>query len=234
MLCIAYDRDSAREHLASIRREASSFETEFRIRRKDGVYVWHQARGNAVLEGDGSVREWVGICVDIDDRKQAAEQRELLNRSVEQALGLLVSVSAAASAAYTISELASAALERICNAQRWQFAQVWHRNDQIDRLFCSGTSVWNAIRVCRISPPQRRTPQLRWAKISPAASWDIKTANWFEDIGFAKLPRLRAACDAGLKTALVFPVILGDEVLAVFEFFSTQQTTAEPHHARRG
>ena len=82
----AYDRDRARNIWQTSVEKHASFETEFRIRRKDGVYVWHQARGNAVLEGDGSVREWVGICIDIDDRKQAAEQRELLNRSVEQAL----------------------------------------------------------------------------------------------------------------------------------------------------
>ena len=82
----AYDRDRARNIWQTSVEKHASFETEFRIRRKDGVYVWHQARGNAVLEDDGSVREWVGICIDIDDRKQAAEQRELLNRSVEQAL----------------------------------------------------------------------------------------------------------------------------------------------------
>ena len=77
--------------------DTKPFEVEYRIRRKDGVYVWHEVHGNAVFESDGSVREWVGVCVDIDERKQAAEQREALNRSVEQALDLLVSVSAAAS-----------------------------------------------------------------------------------------------------------------------------------------
>jgi PAS domain S-box-containing protein len=30
----------------------SIYETEYRIRRRDGVYVWHQARGVAVLEAD--------------------------------------------------------------------------------------------------------------------------------------------------------------------------------------
>ncbi len=217
-----YDRDRARNIWQTSVEQHASFENEFRIRRKDGVYVWHQARGNAVLEDDGSVREWVGICVDIDDRKQAAEQRELLNRSVEQALSLLVSVSAAASAAYTISGLASAALERICNAQRWQFAQVWHRNDQIDRLVCSGTCVRNESEFAEFHRLSRDTA-IAMGEDLPGRVWDIKTANWFEDIGFAKLPRLQAACDAGLKTALVFPVILGDEVLAVFEFFSTDK-----------
>jgi PAS domain S-box-containing protein len=50
--------------------------------------------------------------------------------------------------------------------------------------------------------------------------WDIKTATWFEDIGFGGFQRLKAAQAEGLKTALVFPVILGDEVLAIFELYS--------------
>src|SRR5215475_4542401 len=53
----------------------SFYETDYRIRRSDGVYVWHRARGVPILEADGSVREWVGICLDIDLRKRAEERR---------------------------------------------------------------------------------------------------------------------------------------------------------------
>jgi len=53
----------------------SPCETEFRIRRRDGIHLWHQARSVAILEADGSVREWVGMCVDIDARKRATEQQ---------------------------------------------------------------------------------------------------------------------------------------------------------------
>ena len=113
-----------------------------------------RTRGNAVLEADGSVREWVGVCVDIDERKAAAEQRETFHRSVEQALQLLVSVSAAASAALTTSELAQQSLERICSAQRWQFGQVWYPDAASGRLHlrrCGG------LERLRISPTFRRT-----------------------------------------------------------------------------
>jgi PAS domain S-box-containing protein len=60
----------------------SIYETEYRIRRWDGEYVWHQARGVAVLEDDGSIREWVGICVDIEDRKRAAQQQMEAERAL--------------------------------------------------------------------------------------------------------------------------------------------------------
>ena len=53
----------------------SFYETDYRIRRSDGVYVWHRARGTPILEADGSIREWVGICLDIHLRKRAEEKR---------------------------------------------------------------------------------------------------------------------------------------------------------------
>jgi PAS domain S-box-containing protein len=53
----------------------SLYESEYRIRRADGVYVWHQARGVAIIESNGTVREWVGICLDVDVRKRAEEQQ---------------------------------------------------------------------------------------------------------------------------------------------------------------
>jgi PAS domain S-box-containing protein len=69
----------------------SLYETEYRIRRRDGMYIWHQARGVAILEADGSIREWVGICLDIELRKRAAERQieaekslRRLNENLEQ------------------------------------------------------------------------------------------------------------------------------------------------------
>ena len=60
----------------------SYYETEYRIRRGDGVYVWHRASGVPLLEPDGSIREWVGICLDIDLRKQAQEQQSEAERAL--------------------------------------------------------------------------------------------------------------------------------------------------------
>ncbi|PZV13907.1 MAG: hybrid sensor histidine kinase/response regulator [Leptolyngbya sp.] len=47
------------------------YDTEYRIRSADGSYRYFVARGVPVLNQDGSIREWVGTCTDIHDRKQA-------------------------------------------------------------------------------------------------------------------------------------------------------------------
>jgi PAS domain S-box-containing protein len=83
----------------------SIYETEYRIRRWDGQYVWHQARGVAVFEDDGSIREWVGICVDIEDRKRATQQQI----EAEKALRAL-----------------NDTLEQRVEAQARERARIWH------------------------------------------------------------------------------------------------------------
>ncbi|RPI37032.1 MAG: PAS domain S-box protein [Nitrospiraceae bacterium] len=53
--------------------EKGSCEVECRIRRHDGVYRHFMVRGIPVLREDGSLREWVGTCIDITERKQEEE-----------------------------------------------------------------------------------------------------------------------------------------------------------------
>ncbi|NEU82742.1 PAS domain S-box protein [Nostoc sp. UIC 10630] len=56
------------------------YQTEYRLRSKDGTYRYFSVCGAPVLEKDGSIREWIGTCNDIHDRKQAeAENQRLLD-----------------------------------------------------------------------------------------------------------------------------------------------------------
>jgi PAS domain S-box-containing protein len=50
------------------------FETVHRLRRWDGEYRWHQARGDPLRDQDGRIIQWYGLAVDIDDAKKAEER----------------------------------------------------------------------------------------------------------------------------------------------------------------
>jgi PAS domain S-box-containing protein len=66
----------------------NGYETEYRIRRYDGVYRHFLARGVPVYKDDGEIREWVGTCIDITERKMAEEavrqSRDELERRVQE------------------------------------------------------------------------------------------------------------------------------------------------------
>jgi PAS domain S-box-containing protein len=63
----------------------SLYETEYRIRAADGSYRYFVIRGVPVLNEDGSIREWVGTCTDIHDRKQAEAVLAQANKAAEAA-----------------------------------------------------------------------------------------------------------------------------------------------------
>jgi PAS domain S-box-containing protein len=62
----------------------SPYVSEYRVRRKDGIYRWWAARGIAARAPNGDPVRWIGTVTDITDRKQAEEaarkaQAELLD-----------------------------------------------------------------------------------------------------------------------------------------------------------
>ena len=51
--------------------EKRSYESEFRVRTRDGRYRHFQTRGVPILADDGSIREWIGTNTDITERREA-------------------------------------------------------------------------------------------------------------------------------------------------------------------
>ena len=65
----------------------TTYQTTYRLRRADGVYRWFESRAVPVLEDDGRLREWVGCCVDVDDRERLLESERAARVRAEQARG---------------------------------------------------------------------------------------------------------------------------------------------------
>ena len=70
------------------------YEAEYRLRRHDGVWRNIRSRGVPVGDGAGEIREYVGTCVDITERKQAEAARresEIRLQLTTDALPVLIS-----------------------------------------------------------------------------------------------------------------------------------------------
>jgi PAS domain S-box-containing protein len=79
-------------------RTKSKYEAEYRLRRHDGAYRYFMARGVPVFNEDGGIREWVGTCIDITERKKAdqvlKESEEKYRSLVELAPDGILAVNA--------------------------------------------------------------------------------------------------------------------------------------------
>ena len=72
------DRAMARQCWLEAVDQGGIYVCECRIRGTDGQYRWFNERGVPVRNADGSIREWVGVCMDIDERKLAEVRQALL------------------------------------------------------------------------------------------------------------------------------------------------------------
>src|SRR6266481_5923366 len=67
------DRQRLLEIWRQALREATPVDVDYRVRRTDGSYRFVRAQAAPVHNTDGSVREWIGALVDIDERVRAEE-----------------------------------------------------------------------------------------------------------------------------------------------------------------
>jgi PAS domain S-box-containing protein len=69
------DRESVAQVWTQALKDRILYEVEYRLRGADGIYRDFEVRGIPAINQDGTLREWVGACLDISDRKRMqAEQ----------------------------------------------------------------------------------------------------------------------------------------------------------------
>ena len=126
----------------------------------------------------------------------------------------------------TLDEAAPNVLRALCENLGWHLGQMWHVSHKADVLRCA--AVWHepAAGVAAFADLSRTItfspgvglPGRVWARRSP--HW---VCNVVVDANFA---RAAAAAQCGLHGAFAFPILYGEEVLGVMEFF--QQEIREP------
>ena len=68
------DRASTLQRWTTALAGGQSYQTEYRLRGRDGQYRWFLGRGVPVCDDTGGVQRWFGTCTDIDEAKRLQEE----------------------------------------------------------------------------------------------------------------------------------------------------------------
>ncbi len=145
-------------------------------------------------------------------------------RRAEEEVRLLQAISMDVSAAPDLDSALKVVLRHVCERTGWIIGQAWIPAADGAAVECSNAWFTSAqgLEEFRLgSEKVRLSPGIGL----PGRVWLSKRPAWVKDVSVdSNFPRIALARAAGLKAALALPIISGDEVIAVIEFFMR-----EPH-----
>jgi PAS domain S-box-containing protein len=105
-------------------RTGNRHDVQYRLRRHDGVYRWFHVLGQAMLDAEGRVKQWYGLLIDIDDRKNVEEALRRTETRLSQAAQIATVGELAASIAHEINQPLAAIVTNAQVCLRWLMRDV--------------------------------------------------------------------------------------------------------------
>ena len=198
--------------------DSDDIEFEARVLTTAGPVPYH-FKSVALRDSDGRPVGRVGVARDISERKRAAEALLRENAFVR----LLQSIATVANGAETVEEAFQFAVDRICAHTGWPVGHVYKR-EEVSHDFVS-TGIWSSETSALFKDFREVTEATRFGSETGIAGWVAATgkAAWITDVTRQpKFVRAKLAKRTGLRSGFAFPVLVGDEIVAVLEFFSTE------------
>lgn len=146
--------------------------------------------------------------------REVTEQRRL-----EHQRNVRLLVTQALSSATTVDEGVSSVLRAVGENLRWDVGLFWKVNDEQTALGCA--KAWHRQENPVTDFEKASCAQtLRSGEGLPGRVWASRRPVWINDIERdANFPRLAAAARNGLHNAFAQPIVVGDRMLGVIEFF---------------
>ncbi len=202
------------------------FDTEYRIRRFDGVYRWFKTRAVPSRDSSGNIVEWFGTNTDIQELRDAQEATTRLNRELEERVAARTNELRAANERLETLALQLQTAQRVANVGSWELDVATGHVIWSDELF----------RIFRLDPsggpprlPERRAmfePESR-ARLERAIERSIATGEGYELI-------LAARCADGVVRTTVAraEAIRGrsgrvERLVGTFQDISAHERTAQ-------
>src|SRR5262249_3041392 len=137
-------------------------------------------------------------------------------------IDLLRSVAVAANEATDFNEALGSALRYICERVGWPAGHAYAMSDGVERSLVSA-GVWYPENSRRLARLRAMTADTTTGEDS-LADQVLRSAKpaWTPDLRDSSFARGEAARAARLAAAYAFPIRVGDDVIAVLEFFSSE------------
>jgi PAS domain S-box-containing protein len=113
------EREYVVQELKKALANGSSYGTEHRTRRADGIYRWHMSRGEPLRDEDGQIVQWFGIDIDIDERKRTEDHLRETRVKLARASRIATVAELSASIAHELNQPLTAVIANAQAARRW-------------------------------------------------------------------------------------------------------------------
>ncbi|MEO7912339.1 MAG: PAS domain S-box protein, partial [Roseiflexaceae bacterium] len=196
-------------------------------RRKDGQLIDVALTISVIHDAGGAISGFSTIGRDISARKrgdQALRQKTAFIR-------LLQEVAVAANQAASLEQALQTAVNQICTHISWPVGHVYLPDPEMPGALMP-TSIWYLEDTQRFATFRKITEVVRLTPGLglPGQALASRKPAWISDIILdVSTPRTRLIQDIGVRAGFALPVLLGDEVAAVLEFFATE--AIEPDEA---
>ncbi|MFB3046116.1 MAG: ammonium transporter [Acidiferrobacterales bacterium] len=170
------------------------------------------------------------VLVDINAEQQRREAATEALKQRTASLWLLRRAAVAANKATTIEQAMQTCLENICSFGGWPVGHCYMVDEGTGELV--STKIWHLDDPERFKVFREITEAHRFTSGPGLAGNTLATGKptWMVDVTQdPTFRRAKLAKDIGVKTGFAFPVLVGEHVVAVLEFFSTE--AADPNEA---
>ena len=202
--------------VAEALRGGGRYDVEYRVLRPDGTVRLVHSQGDVIWDESGRPCRMFGTVQDITERKRS-EQRLIAQHAVAKMLA----------EAATFENVAPKVLQAMCEFLLWDLGLLWRFDREAGVLRC--TEVWHRRsaglasfeRVCRatVCSPDIGLPGRVWSSRQPEYRSGVPNDSDF--------PRASLSMYKELHATFGFPILFGEDVFGVMEFFNREMRPLE-------
>jgi PAS domain S-box-containing protein len=198
--------------------ESGEYSSETVCRNKRGEELNIELTVFTMSSGLGEPLCYVVIKRDITSRAREISAR----RRTEQRLALQYAITRILSRSIDFVEGTHEILQTVCESLGWQVGVLWAVDHQGEMLRC--VDLWHCQSLdLNVFENVSRKHTFRRGVGLPGRIWDSGKPAWIPEVARDEnFQRARFAAEVGLRGAFGFPILLGDEVVGVMEFFSQE------------